>query len=291
MEKFNRVDKKKEEIPIEENEVRVTAVGRLFNYVNYAASLYNEKGLKTLVLKGMGRAINKTVTLAEIIKRRVPGLHQVMQIGSVEITDTWEPKEEGLNELEITRHVSVISITLSSEPPTDTTVPGYQPPLPPEEVKPLLDEDTEGPAVRRGRGRGRGRGFGRGSGWRGRGRGRGRAFEADNRAPEKSGGGGGGDPYEEEAEDEQLLAEEEDPVTEGAEHGGGRGPPRGRGGRGGRGHRFGWRGGRGRGRGRWRGGGRGRGRGRGRATPAATTTTGTQAADPPADAVSGNTKN
>ena len=41
MEKFTRVEKRKEDIPIGENEVRVTAVGRLYNYVNYAATLYN----------------------------------------------------------------------------------------------------------------------------------------------------------------------------------------------------------------------------------------------------------
>ena len=41
MEKFVRVEKKKEDVPIGENEVRVTAVGRLYNYVNYAATLYN----------------------------------------------------------------------------------------------------------------------------------------------------------------------------------------------------------------------------------------------------------
>eukprot|EP00210_Caulerpa_lentillifera_P002219 g2132.t1 len=286
MEKFTRVDKKKEEIPIEENEVRVTAVGRLFNYVNYAASLYNEKGLKTLVLKGMGRAINKTVTLAEIIKRRVPGLHQVMNIGSVEITDTWEPKEEGLNDLEITRHVSVISITLSSDPPNDTTHPGYQPPLPPEEVKPLLDDDTEGTTARRGRGRGRGRGFGRG-GWRGRGRGRGRSSENPSRSHDK---GPVTDPHDEGDEVvEELLVEEEEHVPEVVDHGT---SYRGRG----RARRMGWRGGRGRGGGGGGGrsrGGRGRGRGRGRAAPppAATTSTGTQAANPPVDAHSGVTKN
>lgn len=41
MDKFVRVEKKKEEVPIGENEVRVTAVGRLHNYINYAASLIN----------------------------------------------------------------------------------------------------------------------------------------------------------------------------------------------------------------------------------------------------------
>lgn len=59
---------------------------------------------------------------AEIVKRRILGLHQDTKIGSVDITDTWEPLEEGLNRLETTRHVSVITITLSTVP-LDPTLP------------------------------------------------------------------------------------------------------------------------------------------------------------------------
>lgn len=86
----------------------------------------------------MGRAINKTVVVAEIIKRRIPSLHQLTEIGSVDITDTWEPLEEGLDTLETTRHVSVISITLSKVQ-LDTSQPGYQQPLPEDQVKPLQE--------------------------------------------------------------------------------------------------------------------------------------------------------
>lgn len=75
---------------------------------------------------------------AEIIKRRINGLHQNTQIGSMDITDTWEPLEEGLNRLETVRHVSVITITLSTVD-IDVTLPGYQPPLPEDQVKPLQD--------------------------------------------------------------------------------------------------------------------------------------------------------
>lgn len=62
----------------------------------------------------MGRAINKAgilfkkrkknifflikiVTIAEILKRRVPGLHQITRVHSTEVTDVWEPIEEGLD--------------------------------------------------------------------------------------------------------------------------------------------------------------------------------------------------
>jgi hypothetical protein len=44
----------------------------------------------------MGRAINKTVMIAELIKRRIVGLHQNTTTGSTDITDMWEPLEEGL---------------------------------------------------------------------------------------------------------------------------------------------------------------------------------------------------
>ena len=71
---------------------------------------------------------------AEIIKRRIPGLYQNNKITSISIQDTWEPLEEGLDSISVTRHVSVICITLSTQP-LSTTVPGYQPPLPPEMVK------------------------------------------------------------------------------------------------------------------------------------------------------------
>jgi DNA-binding protein len=47
-----------------------------------------------VILRGIGRAINKVVTLAEIIKRSVPSLHQVTSIGSSEITDVFPPTEE-----------------------------------------------------------------------------------------------------------------------------------------------------------------------------------------------------
>ena len=94
-----------------------------------AASL-QEKGSDEVVFKAMGRAINKTVTIVELIKvmclvlnryilfvrclfpfldqadkifllllfqRRIVGLHQNTTIGSTDITDIYEPLEEGLD--------------------------------------------------------------------------------------------------------------------------------------------------------------------------------------------------
>jgi hypothetical protein len=53
-------------------------------------------GSSTVVLKAMGRAINKAVTICEILKRKMP-LYQSNALSSVEMIDVYEPVEEGLD--------------------------------------------------------------------------------------------------------------------------------------------------------------------------------------------------
>nr|GEW65397.1 DNA/RNA-binding protein Alba-like protein [Tanacetum cinerariifolium] len=205
MDRYQKVEKPRAEQPIDENEIRITSQGRMRSYITYAMTLLQEKGSSEIVFKAMGRAINKTVTIVELIKRRIVGLHQITSIGSTDITDTWEPLEEGLLPLETTRHVSMITITLSKNELNTASI-GYQPPLPADQVKPSteFEYDGEGSPTARGRGRGgRGRGRGRArapqgngyapdeyedGGWdgpggfpRGRGRGRGRGFRGRGR--------------------------------------------------------------------------------------------------------------
>ena len=45
------------------------------------------KQFKTIVLKATGRAINRAVTTAEIVKRRIAGLHQETNLETLEIVD------------------------------------------------------------------------------------------------------------------------------------------------------------------------------------------------------------
>ncbi|KAH6785884.1 Alba DNA/RNA-binding protein [Perilla frutescens var. frutescens] len=208
MDRYQKVEKPKVETPIDENEIRITSQGRMRSYITYAMTLLQEKGSEEVVFKAMGRAINKTVTIVELIKRRIVGLHQITAIQSTDITDTWEPLEEGLQILETTRKVSMVTITLSKKE-LDTANVGYQPPIPADQVKVSteLEYDGEGSPIGRGRGRGgrgrgrprgpagngfapaefddggfeRNRGYARGRGGRGRGgyRGRGRGFRSN----------------------------------------------------------------------------------------------------------------
>ncbi|KAK6279191.1 hypothetical protein POUND7_019458 [Theobroma cacao] len=80
--------------------------------------------LGEVVLKAMGQAISKMVAIAEIIKKRIPGLHQETSISSMSITDMWEPMEEGLVPLEMTCQVFLILISLSTKE-LNKSSPGY----------------------------------------------------------------------------------------------------------------------------------------------------------------------
>jgi ribonuclease P/MRP protein subunit RPP25 len=84
----------------------------------------------------MGRAISKAVTIAEILKRKMP-LHQVNSLSSVEMIDTFEPLEEGLDVVTSRRYVSCMKITLSkSTEGIDINEIGYQLPLPIADMSP-----------------------------------------------------------------------------------------------------------------------------------------------------------
>merc|ERR1712087_778238 len=113
-----------------------------------------------ITITGTGNAITKAVQLAEVVKRRVKGLHQITSLSSTEIVDEYEPLEEGLDKVVDTRTMPTIEIKLSKTP-LDTSDKGYQAPLDESEVKEFDEEDL---TKSRGRGRGRGKGSGKGRG-------------------------------------------------------------------------------------------------------------------------------
>ncbi|GKB88081.1 DNA/RNA-binding protein Alba-like protein [Tanacetum coccineum] len=117
----------------------------------------------------MGRAINMTVTIVKLIKVCI---FVKVNFGTDKETHRWSSSNyiEGLLSRETTRHVSMITITLSKNELNTTSI-GYQPPLPADQVKPLTEFEYEGAAIGKGHAR------------RGRGRGRARASQGNNYAP------------------------------------------------------------------------------------------------------------
>ncbi|KAI8872927.1 hypothetical protein GQ42DRAFT_176836 [Ramicandelaber brevisporus] len=92
-----------------------------------------------VTLYGVGKAVGKTISIAEIVKRRAlpDTLHQYTSIENVTKIERWRPKSDapdagsvkGLNDIEVERMVPAVSIVLSRQPlhdPASTTVVGYQ---------------------------------------------------------------------------------------------------------------------------------------------------------------------
>eukprot|EP00588_Corethron_pennatum_P000318 CAMPEP_0194282876 /NCGR_PEP_ID=MMETSP0169-20130528/24132_1 /TAXON_ID=218684 /ORGANISM="Corethron pennatum, Strain L29A3" /LENGTH=198 /DNA_ID=CAMNT_0039028337 /DNA_START=245 /DNA_END=841 /DNA_ORIENTATION=+ len=128
------------------NEIRITQQGKPRNYITYAMGLFTDHGADRIVLKAMGRAVNKSVTIAEIIKRKTP-LHQITSINSCELVDVFEPLEEGLDRVESRRYVSCMTILLSKSP-LDQNHIGYQPPLPLEEMQKSKSVKAESASIK-----------------------------------------------------------------------------------------------------------------------------------------------
>ncbi|KAK9075989.1 hypothetical protein SSX86_004319 [Deinandra increscens subsp. villosa] len=185
MDRYTKVEQKKPDIPINENEIRITSQGLVRNYISYATTLLQERREKEIVLKAMGQAVSKTAEVISCLnfkQRNIPRLHQDTNITSISITDVWEPIEEGLLPVEMTRQVSMISITLSTKE-LNKDSPGYQAPVYVERPRPhynnyqrhqqpqqaynVVNEEPYGGSYHGNKGRGQGNGLrgGRGRGW------------------------------------------------------------------------------------------------------------------------------
>ncbi|XP_077420124.1 ribonuclease P protein subunit p25-like [Vanacampus margaritifer] len=129
-------------------EMRVKEGSKIRNLMGFAmARMQGEKGLgegglRQVVFTGSGRAVTKTITCAEIMKRKVGSLHQMTKLQYKVVKEVWENTEGGTSEMTVHRTVPSISILLSKDP-LDPHEPGYQPP----ETLGALWEDRDEPAA------------------------------------------------------------------------------------------------------------------------------------------------
>ncbi|XP_028986175.1 ribonuclease P protein subunit p25-like protein [Betta splendens] len=84
---------------------------------------------KQVVFTSVGKGVSKAITCAEIVKRRVKGLHQLTRLLYSAVVEVWEPLEPGagLDSLTVSRNVPTIWILLSREP-LECSQSGYQAP-------------------------------------------------------------------------------------------------------------------------------------------------------------------
>ena len=190
--KYIKIKKASDTAP--ENEIRIKAVPRIGKYIAYAASLLLEKKLDTVLIKASGNAAKSACQVAEILRHRIVGLHQLTDLKTISVVDEYEPREEGLDKVTVERKLAVLEINLSLKDGIfDTKAPGYQAPLPKDQVQ---AEDLQEILKRRttpggDRERDERRGGDRERGERGEGRGRG-GFRRGRFAGGRGGFGRGG---------------------------------------------------------------------------------------------------
>jgi len=116
------------------------------------------KKFDVVYLVGIGRAMGHVVSCVELIKRIVPGLHQTTELETVEFKDVYEPTEEGLDNVEVSRFVTRLKVTLAvSGKDLDSASLGYQAPIAPDEFAANIEYKYPDEQRQKRRAKGRGR--------------------------------------------------------------------------------------------------------------------------------------
>ncbi|GFE52840.1 DNA RNA-binding Alba [Babesia ovis] len=122
----------KEMKPTAPGEIRVTSLGLVYGYVNYAKKLI-AAGEPVITLRGTGRAMSNVVETAEILRRAYKGMHQLT---TLDTQDNMASDQEDEEEKDTRRSVCFLTIKLTLDPEKiDIKAPGYQKPLTDEELK------------------------------------------------------------------------------------------------------------------------------------------------------------
>lgn len=108
-----RASQRKESKPKEPWQIFVSQGCKMRSVIPYCLKMLTNNN--RIVLNGMGAQINKTISVAEIVKRKHRDVSQETELSYTEFEDRWEPKDEskGLDSLCVTRNVPTITIVLS----------------------------------------------------------------------------------------------------------------------------------------------------------------------------------
>ncbi|NWU17719.1 RPP25 protein, partial [Cephalopterus ornatus] len=138
MENFRKVRTSEEEMPLpfpdlspDVVEMKVKEGSKIRNLMNFAMAQMELKGSRQIIFSGCGRAVTKTITCVEIMKRKLGGLHQVTKVRYKTVLEVWENQDllpdSPAQNLTVHKNVPSICILLSRDP-LDPNQTGYQPP-------------------------------------------------------------------------------------------------------------------------------------------------------------------
>jgi hypothetical protein len=83
-----------------------------------------------VTIKAAERLMDRALWVAEVVRRKVEGLHQIVHVTEKKIVDVYEPKEEGLLRVQEERYLTILEVTLTREPTAEQKKhAGYHAPL------------------------------------------------------------------------------------------------------------------------------------------------------------------
>ena len=65
------------------NEIKISEMTDVHETIDFIMELFTKKNYDTIIISGLNKAIKKVVLITEIIKSKIPGLHQLNEINSI----------------------------------------------------------------------------------------------------------------------------------------------------------------------------------------------------------------
>ena len=110
------------------NEIKISELTDVHETIDFIIELFTKKNYETIIISGLNKAIKKVVLITEIIKSKIPGLHQINEINSL-----YKQNSNGINNDEISNEIAMprMSIKLTFIEPNEEEKNnlGYQRPL------------------------------------------------------------------------------------------------------------------------------------------------------------------
>ena len=109
------------------NEIKISELTDVHETIDFIMELFTKKNYETIIISGLNKAIKKVVLITEIIKSKIPGLHQLNEINSI-----YKQNSNGINnEINNENAMPRMSIKLTFIEPSqeEKNNMGYQRPL------------------------------------------------------------------------------------------------------------------------------------------------------------------
>ena len=116
------------------NEIKISENTDVHETIDFIMNLLTNKNYETVIISGLNKAIKKVVLIVEIIKIKIPGLHQINEMNCLNKINNNEENNENYKENDIINNEKTIprlSIKLTFKEPSkeEKEKLGYQKPL------------------------------------------------------------------------------------------------------------------------------------------------------------------